>query len=152
MEEGLTGKHLEEFGQKHCKNFLGVFSCDLYPDISKRKIFSVIFNESKHDEKGTHFVCLYAKTNVVYYFDSLGLKCENEYILKFINSTRRRVIEVGKQIQSFDSIFCGYFSISFIMYMCNNLPYKKYVNLFCDANLKLNDKIVVELIIELINK
>ena len=148
--EGLTSKHLEDFGQKHCKNFLGVFSCDLHPDITKRTTFSVIFNESKHNEDGTHFVSVYAKKNVVYYFDSLGLKCENEYILKFLNSTRRNVIEICRQIQSFHSIFCGYFSLSFILYMCNNMSYKKYINMFSTQNLKLNDKIVVELIIKLL--
>ena len=149
---GLTGKHLEDLAKKHCKQFLGVFSCNMHPKIKNNNNFSIIFNESKNDEEGTHFVCLHANKNVLYYFDSLGLKCENEYIKEFLNSTQRDVIEIGKQIQSFESIFCGYFCLSFILYMSVNSKssIQNYLNLFSVNNLKLNDKIVVELILELL--
>ena len=77
---GLTNKYVEDFGIKFCRNFLGTYPCNILPDIQFKKQFSVVFNESKHDEEGTHFVCIYAEKNTVYYYDSLGLKCENEYI------------------------------------------------------------------------
>ena len=147
---GLTSKYLEELGQKYCKNFLGVFPCNLHPNIEKSVIFSVIFNESKHDETGTHFVCVYAKKNDIFYFDSLGLKCENKYILKFLEKSQRNIIDVNKQIQSFDSIFCGYFCLSYILFMCLNKNLSSYFNMFNMENLKINDKIVTELIIKLL--
>jgi len=148
---GLTSKHLESFGQKHCENFLGVFSCDIHPEINGKKVFSVIFNESTHDEDGSHFVCIYAREKTLYYFDSLGLKCENKYILQFINLCNRKIVETNIQIQSYDSIFCGYFCLSFILFMCLNISYNKYFNFFSKTNLTLNDKIVVHLIIKLLD-
>ena len=147
---GLTSKYLEQMGQKYCKNFIGVFPCNIQPNIKKYVNFSLIFNESKHNEKGTHFVCLYAKKNNIFYFDSLGLKCENEYILNFLEKSKRNIIDVDTQIQSFDSIFCGFFCLSFVIFMCQNKNFKSYLNIFNKENLKLNDKIVTDLLIQLL--
>jgi len=148
---GLTNKYVEDFGMKHCDNFLGVFPCNIYPDVKKLNFFSIIFNESKHDEDGTHFVCVYSDKNFFYYFDSLGLKLENIYILNFINKNLngKKMIENKTQIQSYDSIFCGYFCLSFIIYMSSKMNIKKYYKFFSTENLKINDKIVVELLVKL---
>jgi len=147
---GLTNGYVENLGKKHCKYFLGVFPCNVQPKINKNtKNFSLIFNESKHDEDGTHFIAIYSRDNTIYYFDSLGLKCENEYILKFMNQFGRNIIQNDKQIQSYNSIFCGYFCLSFITFMTKHDNVKKFLNIFNDKNLKLNDKIVVELLINL---
>lgn len=151
MGEGLTANYLENLGKKHCKHFLGVFSCNMHPNIENCEIFSVIFNESRHNEEGTHFVCVFAKKNVIYYFDSLGLKCENDYIIRFLNSSGREIIEIRKQIQSFESVFCGFFSLSFILCMCKNISEINYVKMFNTKNLKLNDIIVVDLIIKILS-
>lgn len=148
---GLTNKYVEDFGLKHCKNFLGVFPCNLHPEVGIANSFSIIFNESKHDEEGTHFVCVYSNEKIIYYFDSLGLKLENDYILNFINKHLhgKKLTENKTQIQSYDSIFCGYFCLSFAMFMTSNINIKKYYNIFNVNNLKINDKIVVDLIIKL---
>ena len=57
---GLTSKYLEDFGKKYCKIFLGVFPSDIHPNIENCEKFSLIFNESAHDQEGTHFVSVYA--------------------------------------------------------------------------------------------
>lgn len=149
---GLTNKHVEDIGKKHCKNFIGTFPCNILPDVRGKEIFSLIFNESKHDEEGSHFVAVFANKNEIYYYDSLGLKCENKYILAFLETCSRKIKENNIQIQSYDSIFCGYFCLSFIIYMSKRYSYKKYFKIFCKNNLKLNDKIVVELLLEMIKK
>ena len=84
--------------------------------------------------------------------DSLGLKCENENILEFLKSSKRDIIETKKQIQSFDSIYCGYFSISFVFFMCLNESPAKFLKIFSIKNLEANNKIVVDLIICLLKK
>jgi hypothetical protein len=53
---GLTNKYVEDFGRKHCKNFIGTFPCNILPDVEENDIFSLVFNESRHDEEGSHFV------------------------------------------------------------------------------------------------
>jgi len=149
---GLTNKYVEDLGKKHCDNFLGVFPCNIHPDVKKINFFSIIFNESKHDEEGTHFVCIYSDKKNIYYFDSLGLKLENIYILNFINKNLngKKFTENKTQIQSYDSIFCGYFCLSFIIYMSSKMNIKKYYKFFSSENLKINDKIVVELLLKLV--
>lgn len=149
---GLTNKYVEDLGKKHCKNFIGTFPCNILPDIRGKDTFSLVFNESKHNEEGSHFVCIFADKNYIYFFDSLGLKCENEYILNFLRTTGRKIKENDIQIQSYDSIFCGYFCLSFIFYMSKGYIYTKYFKIFSKNDLKLNDKIVIELLLKMLNK
>lgn len=150
--EGLTNKYVEDLGKKHCKNFIGTFPCNILPDIQGKDFFSLVFNESKHNEEGSHFVAIFANKNEIYYYDSLGLKCENKYILSFLNLSGRKIIENKIQIQSYDSIFCGYFCLSFIIYMSKKYCYKEYFKIFCKNNLKLNDMIVVELLLKMLKQ
>jgi hypothetical protein len=149
---GLTNKYVEDIGKKHSKNFIGTFPCNIHPDVQGKETFSLVFNESKHNEEGSHFVCVFAEKNKIYYYDSLGLKCENKYILEFLNTSGRKIKENDIQIQSYDSIFCGYFCLSFVFYMSKGYVYEKYFKIFDKNNLKLNDKIVIELLLEIINK
>jgi hypothetical protein len=146
---GLTNKYVEDIGKLLCKNFIGTFPCNILPDIKNVKSFSIIFNESRHDEEGSHFVAVFADKEKIYYFDSLGLKCENKYILNFILSTGREIIENNTQIQSYDSIFCGFFCLSFIIYMSKKCEYKNFFKIY-SKNLKLNDEITVELLLAMI--
>lgn len=148
---GLTNGYVESLGKKHCKHFLGVFPCNIHPQVNKNiKNFSLIFNESKHNEDGTHFIAIFLSNNKLFYFDSLGLKCENEYILKFLKKFEKDIIENKKQIQSYNSIFCGYFCLAFVTFMTKYNDLNKFLNIFNEKNLKLNDKIIVELLINLI--
>ena len=147
---GLTNKHVKDIGKKHCKTFIGTFPCNILPDVHGMETFSLIFNESRHDEEGSHFVAIFANKNEIYYYDSLGLKCENKYILTFLKTSGRKIKENNIQIQSYDSIFCGYFCLSFVIYMTKQYNYKEYFKIFCKNNLKLNDKIAVELLLHMI--
>ena len=126
-KEGLTNKYIEEFGLKHCKDFLGVFPSDIQPVVKNLKSFSIIFNESEHDEEGSHFVCVFLKNGKCYYFDSLGLKLENENIITFLKKyINVKVIENNIQIQSFESLFCGYYCLSFLIFLSKGFDIRKY--------------------------
>lgn len=149
---GLTNKYIEDLGKKHCKNFIGTFPCNIHPNVNGKQTFSLVFNESKHNEDGSHFVCVYANKKEIFYFDSLGLKCENEYILNFLKTCGREIKENDIQIQSYNSIFCGYFCLSFIFYMKEGYSYRKYFPIFSKNDLTLNDKIVIELLLKMLNK
>jgi hypothetical protein len=142
---GLTNKYVEDIGFQVVDNFLGVFPCDIQPDVSGMKTFSLIFNESAHNEEGTHFVCIYASKNRVYYFDSMGLSLENDYIKMFTYSCGRPVTLSRKQLQSFESNFCGFFCLCFLIYMSQDRPFNNFFRCF-SSNLKVNDVIVIEFI------
>jgi hypothetical protein len=60
---GLTNGQLETLGKKMFKNnFSGVYPSDSTPHISKNNHnFSLIFNLSKHNKPGTHYVAVIKK-------------------------------------------------------------------------------------------
>ena len=142
---GLTNKYVETVGFKVLNNFISVFPCDIHPDVTGMKTFSLIFNESPHNEEGSHFVCVYATEKRVYYFDSMGLALENNYIKMFTYSCGRPVTSKIVQLQSFESNFCGFFCLCFLIYMSRGLPFNSFFHCF-SKDLRLNDGIVVEFI------
>lgn len=146
---GLTNGYVEKLGLCLVENFLGTFPCDIQPDVEGLKSFSVVFNESKHNDAGSHFVCAYATEDKIYYFDSMGLNLENDYIKMFILSCGRTAVLSNVQIQSLNSNMCGFFCICFLLYMSLGMDFKKFFNCF-SADLKLNDIIVIDFIKKMI--
>ena len=89
MVKGLSNNYVEKTGFKLLQTFLGCYPSDLQPK-SKKSTFSVIFNLSKHNEPGTHFVAIYSTKDKIIYFDSLGAPCTNKLIKKLLEAARKR--------------------------------------------------------------
>lgn len=153
MSSGLTNLYVEKLGKYICgRIFLGVYPCDALPSINKLKTFSIIFNLSKHDEEGTHFVSFVFKNNTLFYFDSLGAKLSNINLVKFVKKiSPKRFIQLDTRIQDNTSNFCGFFCLSFIAAFKNNISLKNFFNIF-SKNLKLNDDIVIRFLTKIIKK
>lgn len=148
---GLTNGYLNETGKKMIgKTFIGSFPCDLQPNVRNKKKISIIFNLSKHNEKGTHFVAVFADSKRLLYFDPLGNKCENKNIIKFLkrNKESRKIVKKSPKIQSDESIFCGYFCLGFLLAMSLNIPSKIFFNTFNlkSQNLTQNDFNIIKFI------
>jgi hypothetical protein len=144
---GLTNAYVEKIGKKVLGNvFIGTFPCDLHPSTSKKKSFCLIFNLSKHDTDGSHFIAIFASKNEIIYFDPFGYKPENKYIKKFIqeNKKNRKLVINRKCIQSCSSIFCGFYCLGFLLSQKICLPIKDFLLLFNINNLELNDKIIID--------
>jgi hypothetical protein len=81
---GLTNQYVEELGKTLIgKEFLGTFPCDIHPNVKKKNVFYLVFNLSKHDTKGSHFIAVFADNKNLMYFDPLGHKCDNKDIYNF---------------------------------------------------------------------
>ena len=146
---GLTNEYVENLGKLICgETFLGTFPCDILPDVSKKKKFSLIINLSKHNTNGSHFIAIFAEKDAFSYFDSLGDKCKNSDILKFIklNKNNRRFKQNFKKIQSNESIFCGFFCLAFLLSKRLKIKNIKFFNNFERKNLNLNDVKVITFI------
>jgi len=146
---GLTNGYLNEIGKKTIgKTFLGSFPCDLTPKVNRKTNFSLILNLSKYNEKGTHFVAIFADEKKILYFDPLGNKCENKDIIKFIteNKKNRKVLKKFPKIQSDDSIFCGFYCLGFLLAMTQNK--KNFFKHFPNTPSLKNDSIVIKFIKE----
>ncbi len=154
---GLTNKYLESLSNLFFKNigkkkFLGVFPSDVLPE-TRRKEFAVIFNLSKHNELGSHFIAIVKKVNEIIYFDSFGEKCYVPTIKSFIQKFGLPITFNTKKIQDDRSNFCGYFCFHFL-YHCFylNKSLLSYVKIFPTRELKQNDNLLLSCILRIINK
>ena len=81
---GLTNEYVEKIGKKILGQiFLGTFPCDLHPKVKSKKMFCLVFNLSKHDTKGSHFIAVFASKKDIIYFDPYGGNLTNTFIKKF---------------------------------------------------------------------
>ena len=152
---GLTNQYVEELGKQILgKHFLGTFPCDIQPIVDKKKIFSLVFNLSKHDSKGSHFIAIFADENNLLYFDPLGHKCENADILQFMTKVRskRKMRTKFRKIQDCDSIFCGFFCIAFLLSRHKNESLTNFFKHFSKQKLIKNDVFVIKYILNKIHR
>jgi len=146
---GLTNEYVEKLCKKIIKkNFLGVFPSDVLPQ-TKKEFFSVIFNLSRHDERGSHFIAIIKKKNNIIYFDSYGMDCYVDSINQFLHKFNVPISWNKKKIQDDFSNFCGFFCFYFI-FCCflKNIPLKDFTNQFTSNNLKENDTKLINFIIK----
>jgi len=152
-KRGLTNQYLEDLTSTFIKmNFLGVFPSDATPKCNKRR-FCIIFNLSKHDEPGSHFIAIIKNKSNIIYFDSFGNKCDNNSIIKFMKSFKLPIKYNTKSIQSIVSNFCGYYCFYFL-YICflKCKPLFQFINMFPKNNCISNDKFLLSFILKSINK
>jgi hypothetical protein len=105
----------------------------------KQYQFGIVFNLDKHDEPGSHWVCVYLNTNKnhknhgFYYFDSNGDSMPTE-IHKFAQNTKQNIKENSFEIHSstirkqFSNSECGMFCLYFIVKMLMGTSYKKLIH------------------------
>lgn len=146
MGKGITNGYLQNISRKILGDeFYGVFPCDLPPKSQKSKFF-IIFNLSKHDEKGTHFVAIFFTSNKIFYFDSLGDKLTNKHILKYLKKFKKTLIEESVKIQSDKSDFCGFFCLAYLISKKLKMNSKIFFDHFNKQNLLLNDDKIIDFI------
>jgi hypothetical protein len=142
---GLTNGQLEQLAKKKLgKQFLGVYPCDAKPKFNKKRTnISIIFNLSKHNEKGTHYIAIIIKPKNIYYFDSYGKKLTNKNITSFLKNFNKTIYYQTKKIQHNDSIFCGFYCLAYLHAIQNlKIPITQFYNFFIYPPTLLNDKIV----------
>ena len=79
--------------------------------------------------------------NNVTYFNSFGVEHITKEIKAFINN--KNITTNIFRIQTYDSIMCRYFCISFIDFMLAGKTLTEFTNLFSPNNFKKNDDIVL---------
>ena len=144
-EEGISNIYIDNLMNKISKTFWGTFSIDNIPLI-KDDIFSVIVNLSKQNEKGTHFIAVSSRKNRIIYFDSLGNQNIDITLKKYLKKYKKQIIYSNFQLQNLFSNHCGFFCISFILCMENDISLENFLKFFNRKNLYLNDYICIEIV------
>jgi hypothetical protein len=101
-----------------------------------------IMNLQNHNQGGTHWTAFVKKGNRVFYSDSFGqYPPENEY--QIFNKRKSSDIYVStNEIQDYNSQLCGWFALSFLLWMqkkCTAKHMLNYYNQFSNIT-KENDK------------
>ena len=81
------------------------------------------------------------QNNDITYFDSFGVEHIPKGIKKFVKN--KNIITNIFRIQSYDSIMCGYFCISFIDFTLGRKTQTENTNLFSPNNFKKIDSIIL---------
>lgn len=148
---GLTNLQVENFGKKLLgSNFVGVYPCDAIPKLTNRKKAAIIFNLSKHNEPGSHYVTVVFFKNKIFYFDSYGKTLTNPYIKSFLGQFSNEKFYHTRRIQPKNSIFCGLYCLAYIIYVMKNCEndYAPFYSMFFYPPHKQNDAIVTKYIMK----
>ena len=98
--------------------------------------FGIVYNLDKHNEPGSHWVCVYLNTKEshknygFYYFDSFGSKMPTE-IRDFANRTKQSIQSKTFEIHSsdmrkqFSNTECGMFCLYFLVKMIKGPSYQE---------------------------
>lgn len=144
----LTNVYIEKIFKK-LPGFLGVFSSDNIKRMKNNN--SLIINFDKMSEPGSHFVAVFKKNNICYYFDSLNLGFVPTDIAGYL-VLEDKIINLSSNIQNINSSYCGFYCILFILSM--NISEKYWINIdkkFQKQKIE-NDKICINLICETVKK
>ena len=147
--EGISNHDIDSILRPACRDYVGVYSANNIPqEIKDKSTFYFVCNLSNRGEVGSHFVTVLCFTDYVMYIDSLGLPCTNASISKFLAQLNKPLFFNTTQVQDFESKYCGYYCILFVLYYSSkNKPCKLQ---FTKGNLLLNDKRCIKYITKLL--
>ena len=120
-DELLSNVDLKYYAKLFKINLIDVLSKDLFKNIKAIEGCYIINIQSSNNGNGTHWTSLLLIKNFAIYFDSYGIIMPNE-ILRFIKrySFKKKdfhIIYSVDQIQSMESVFCGYYCLYFLYFI-----------------------------------
>ena len=127
------------------KTFIGCYPHDRLPKIKDKVDCSVIINTGGYNTVGDHWVAVKMTKYNCFYFDSFGVEIVDENIKQFV-CRYDKVLYSNICIQDIRSAKCGEFCIAFINYVNNISEYERFINMFSESKMYLNDFIVRDLI------
>ena len=99
---------------KHILGLRGVFTIDTLPKRIFKNESDDIYN-NRITGPGTHWMCYHNddKSKYVEFFDSFGLPPGKE-IISYLETSGKDIIYSDNQLQSTDSVLCGYYCVHYI--------------------------------------
>lgn len=147
--EGITNIYIQFILSKYCPKYQGVYSSDSIPSkLAKLEEFGIVVNLSDADEKGTHFTAIISQKTHALYIDSYGKPCDDNDICKFLTKLGKPVFFNTRQIQSYESNFCGFFSMLYVLHYCN----ESTKPLRFSKQLMKNDDLCIQYLCRMLNK
>jgi len=112
---------------KHCSdlkinNFKGVFMRDELINTKANNDESLIVNLDVSSGPGIHWMCLFSRNGVSYYFDSYGLSPISE-VLEYCKNENRYYSEYQIQQDDKVEILCGHYCVYVLYKLYNGCPF-----------------------------
>lgn len=145
--KGVSNSFVRNFARQFCdKNiFKGVFSADRIPTsaIANNPRFTLIVNLATYGEPVGHFVTIGGSPKKITYIDPYGLPCLQPHVQRFLTACQRPVEINRKQVQHFNSVYCGLYAIMFLKKMEREIKEggKTFTLTFYSHRQKRNDKL-----------
>lgn len=143
----------KRFKKSYNRNLnIGVYACDQLTKLNlSSDDYALIINTDPSNLPGLHWQAIWItnqKTkSTCYFFDSYGDPPKNRFLLQFIRSRSKRTVWQSKQLQSFDSIYCGEYCCLFINHMANGGSYETFFEQFAcnSSDFEKNDRKAIQL-------
>jgi hypothetical protein len=100
---------------------------------------SLILNLDDNSGPGTHWVAVYWKDGVFFYFDSFGLPPPEELLA---SARDKRLFYSDNRIQMDDSTMCGYYAMMFIKQLMGGKSFYDFINQFDNPATQYNERVV----------
>lgn len=106
-----------------------------------------VINTGLSDTPGEHWIAIWVDTDIIYYFDSLGMSPSYDvYIMGLVKSCRVNMVTYNTfRIQGLFSNVCGCYSIVFIHEMHVNPNFKNFLSNFNSCRQYENDSLVCKI-------
>jgi len=118
---------IEKCKELKIRNFKGVFMRNELNDLDINTVASenecLVLNIDHSSNNGTHWVCLFIKNKVCYYFDSYGFPAPIE-IEKYLHKYNLRYYN-SFEIQNLNQVICGHFCIYVLLMLNNGVSFEK---------------------------
>lgn len=129
------------------RRFIGTYPSCIFP-LTDKKVFTFITNTDDHMSNGTHWNVWYGSSDDMCFFDTFGRSYDDvtfPEFYKYIAQNFKTVKYSSLQLQSKDSLRCGYFCIMFIYSLSLGIDYKVFLKEF-SKDLDSNDFVVSEFV------
>jgi hypothetical protein len=144
----MNSIQIEEIFKKHeytKKIFKGAIAFDELPKKIK-KPSAYIINTHTRDKEGEHWLAIFYSSNGnAEFFDSFGLGPEFYDLDQFLINTSKKCYYNTVALQSFNSQYCGFYCVLFILFKCQKISFFNFLNYFNKDTL-INDKEILNLI------
>lgn len=149
----MTNVYIDNILLGRAHNFIGTFSSDTI-ETSNKKIFTFVCNLSQHNEPGTHFVGVQinSEARIIEYFDPYGRPCTNYDILSYLKKYGKKIIHTTKQIQNYESDFCGIHCMAFMLSKNVGCTYDKFIDIYSVTNTLSNDAKSTQYIVHILSE
>ena len=167
MAIGLSNLYVNQLCKQLLDNtYHGTYSCDEIKAVADKLLreqisFSIIVNISPKSCSEGHFIALCFKSGekTLIIFDSLRFSFKDPNVEKFVQKlnssvSQLKIVNINRQIQSFQSSFCGFHTIGFLLSQDDRVQesLSDYMKRFHHLSLSKNDKVVMKYIINFIRK